>query len=406
VRFPDIPDLSADQDAPAHSNCEGAALIVADPRLIPPRFCEVAGLPLPPRGDPLQFREMHAIFSAKGQLEGRRAETRLGRELSDPAPALPLVTLAEAFSGRTPPPDVLLFGDSTSLLVSRFDVWRQPLFEMLVRRFRPLRTCVVAHIGWHGSVQAALLRAVAALPCQPKVVFLPMSLRQTTPQWAANPYFQFEGLIDAANVVALYPTADIPAVAPFPRGAVTEPGPDIDAAEWEKFRSVPVDMAALDMASTGARTVGDVIDLIGVVPEGEAALRERARTVFAYHWLPGDDPKRLEELGEALRIAEGFGARVVGQLTPFNYETGRQLLGDAFDRVASDFVSTTTRVCMEAMANSEHLFLEDLSHLLPAKEFFYVNDPTEHYGEVGRAAVARHMAKVVRRAAAARSTRP
>lgn len=323
----------------------------------------------------------------------------MGAELTDAAPPPALLTLAEAFSGRNPPPDVLLFGDSTSLLVSRFDVWRQPLIHTLVKQFSPLRTCVVAHIGWHGAVQAALLRAVAALPCQPRVVMLPISLRQTFPQWAANPYFQFRGLIDAADAFASEPKRPIRAVAPHPRGPVTEAGPDIDPGDWERFRSVALDMSKLDMAATGPRTVGEAIDLFATRPADGSAPETRMRAVFAYHWVPGDDMERLVQLGEAVKTAEGFGARVVGQMTPANYEAGHNLLGPAFDRVFSDCASMTAKVCTDAISDPENLLLEDLSRLLPAKEFFYPTDPTEHFGEVGRAAVARRMARVVRRAA-------
>lgn len=316
-----------------------------------------------------------------------------------PAPPLPLVTLAEAFSGQTPPPEVLVFGDSTSLLVSRFDVWRQPLLEMLVDRIRPLRTCVVAHIGWHGAVQAALLRAVATMPCQPRVVFLPISLRQTCPQWAANPYFQFEGLINAAAALASDPAGPIPVAPPHPRGPVIEAGPDIDPVQWERFRSAPLDMSRLGVSAAGPRTVGEAIDLFATKPDGGAALQARMRAVFAYHWAPGQDMQRLVELGEALKIAEGFGARVVGQMTPANYQAGRELLGSDFDRLFSDYVSMTAKFCTDAVADPGNLLLEDLTQLLPAKEFFYPTDPTEHFGEVGRAAVARRMARLVKQAA-------
>lgn len=379
--------------------CTLMPLTGAGPQLIPRRLRNVFGRTRARRGDPVQLRELHARFSGRGKVEGQRRESRIGEDPVDPAPPLSLLALAEAFSGRTPPPEVLIFGDSTSLLVSRFDVWRQPLLEILVKRLRPLRTCVVAHIGWHGAVQAALLRAVAALPCQPRVVVLPINLRQTSPQWAANPYFQFEDLIDAATAFALGPTRALPVLPPFPRGPVTEPGPDIDPLRWEQFRSMPVRITALDMASTGAETVGDLIDLIATAPETKAERRERMRAVFAYHWLPGEDLGRLAGLGEAVGIAERFGARIVGQLTPINYQAGRELLGPAFDRVVADFRSASIQACTDSIGNPENLLLEDLTHLLPSEDFFYRTDPTEHFGEIGRLAVARHMARVISRAA-------
>ena len=125
----------------------------------------------------------------------------------------------------------------------------------------------------------------------------------------------------------------------------------------------------------------------------DAERAERTRDVFAFHWLPGNKPERLEGLGEAVRTAIGFGARIIGQLTPVNYQAGQRLLGPIFDELVADFTEATTRACRDAVSDPERLVLEDLRHLLPSDRFFYETDPTEHFNEAGRMAVADRIAR-------------
>jgi hypothetical protein len=362
------------------------------PQLVPRGLRRLGGLGRGRQREPDQLRELHARYSPRTRVEGERRESRLSEPAGAPAPSLPLATLADAFDGTNTPPDVLVFGDSTSLLVSRFDVSRTSLVEMIVDRLAPLRTCVVSHIGWHGAVQGALLRAVASLPNHPRAVLLPMNIRQTTPQWAANPNFQFRELIDAAAGFAARPASGVPVVSPFPRGDLTRGG-SADPAEWERFR-------ARSVACTWRpqQTVGDYLDVIASAPATDAERAERIRDVFAFHWLPGNDPERLLGLADAVRTAHGFGARIIGQLTPVNYQAGQRLLGPVFDELVADFTDATIRTCRAEVADPELLVLEDLTRLLPSDRFFYETDPTEHFNEAGRSAVADRMARSVKRA--------
>jgi len=364
------------------------------PHLVPRGLRRLGGLGRRGQSEVDQLRELHARFSPRTRVEGERRESRLSDEAGAPGPSLPLTTLADAFGGTDRPPDVLLFGDSTSLLVSRFDTSRKSLEEMIVDRLAPLRTCVVSHIAWHGAVQGALLKAVASLPNHPRAVVLPMNIRQTTPQWAANPNFQFRELIDAAAAFAADPASGVPVVPPFPRGDLTR-NASADPAEWERFR-------ALSVACTWRpqQTVGDYLDLIASSPATDAERAERTRDVFASHWLPGNKPERLEGLGEAVRTANGFGARIIGQLTPVNYQAGQRLLGPIFDELVADFTEETIRVCRPEAADPEGLVLEDLTRLLPSDRFFYETDPTEHFNEAGRMEVADRIARSVKRALA------
>ena len=368
-------------------------------QLAPRRLARFVRRGQSPRPEVDQLRELHGRFSARATVEGELRKSTINEPAGPPAPSLPLTTLVEAFGGSTEPPDVLLFGDSTSLLVSRFDREPQPLVEMIVERLAPLRTCVVAHIAWNGAVQAALLRAVAALGSHPRAVILPMNIRQTTPQWAANPNFQFRELIDGARAFAADPTRGVPTVPPFPRGDLTRSGP-ADSAAWERFRAVRVGCDWREQ-----KTVGDYLDLIAAAPTSDAERAQRMSDVFAFHWLPGHNPERLEGLTDAVRIADAFGAHIVGQLTPVNHQAGRRLLGPVFDELMEDFTDATTRAARAGATDQERLVLEDLRSLLPSERFFYEDDPTEHFDLAGRAMVADRIGVAVKRALQSNSVR-
>ena len=344
------------------------------------------------RSELFQLREFHAQFSDRAKVEGEARLTYLSDLDAVVEASLPLATIAEAFDGSNPPPEVLVLGDSSDLFVSRFDLSRRPLLRMTVQRLAPRRTCVLAHFGWHFGVLKALLQAVASMPTQPCVVVLPMNLRQFSPQWAENPNFQFRELMAAASAFAADPTAGVPLVPPFPRGDLTRGGA-ADPREWERFRAVRV---ACKWRSED--TIGEYLDMIATSPADAAARHERLRDVFAFHWLPGDNVERLAWLAEAVQVADGFGARIVGHMSPINYEAGRRFVGPSFDDLIAGRVDAARRVCEDSVGDSGHLTVDDLTHLLPSDRFFYPADPTEHYDEIGRARVANRIAASVRRA--------
>ena len=343
------------------------------------------------RSELFQLREFHAQFSRRGRVDGPVRSSYLSDASGVVEPSPPLVTLAEAFGGDHEPPEVLLLGDSSSLFVSRFDVSRRPLLEITARRLAPLRTCVVAHFGWHLGVHRGIVQAVASLPCRPRVVVLPVNLRQFSPQWAENPNFQFTDLMRAAVDFSVDPSGGVPAVPPFPRGDLTR-GQNADADAWGRFRSVRV-----PCAWRSQETIGDHLDLIVTSPADATARSQRLRDVFAFHWLPGDKPERVHALGDAVRIAESFGARVVVQLSPINCDAGTRFIGAPFEDLIAQRIDDVTRVCRDAVRDRDQFVLEDLTHLLPSERFFYEADPTEHYDEIGRAAVAARTARAVQR---------
>jgi len=297
-----------------------------------------------------------------------------------------LRTLVEAYGGtERPPPEVLIFIDSTTLLVSRLDLSRRTLIDMILKELRSSRVCVVGHIAHHAAVHEALLDVVAALPTQPRVVALPINIRQLSPQWIANPNFQFSELIQAARTLAADPAHPIPPIAPFPSGDLTASGASADPEEWQQFRATPV-----TFPGRPERTVGDYIDVILTTPSDEASRAERFRSIFAYHFASGSDEAPLRALDGAIRVANSFGATVLGHFSPLNYQAGTRLLGPSFDEMILSRTKVLSEVCHKA-AGANGIVLKDLSKLLPSSEFFYDTDPTEHYDEFGR----RKLAKIL-----------
>jgi len=344
---------------------------------------------------------MGEVRSGKSQGQPRITYVDIA-DAEPPRPCPPLAAIRDAYRGPESGPSILLFGDSTTLLVSNSDLDRRPLLELVSEQIGSSAILVIAHIAYHAAAQDALLRALATMPRRPDVVVLPVNLRQFSPQWLDNPNFQFEGLIEACNSYIQDRTTVRP-VPPFTRGALTTRADD--PAAWEQFLATPV-----DYNGRPERTVGDFVAAIEDRHDDVEGRRDRLAMVFAFHFLFKLDKSsvRWRALSSAIRTATSRGCDVVALLTPVNHEAAGELLGPVAVKAIDSTVSEILRSCNDAATGQPgRLHLLDLSRSLAAEEFFHPEDPTEHFNERGRQAVATAIATEVRTALdGQRSRRP
>src|SRR4051794_32676997 len=110
-----------------------------------------------------------ALLAARSSVERRMSGgppslDEMGRGPRVPAPCPPLAMLLEAYGEAGSAPEILLFGDSTSVLVSPWDLSRQTLATMVSRRMRPRRTLSIAGVAYHPGVYSSLTGALVKMP--------------------------------------------------------------------------------------------------------------------------------------------------------------------------------------------------------------------------------------------------
>lgn len=316
---------------------------------------------------------------------------------TEPTPCPPVVRLMDCYGERGFAPDVLVFGDSTSLFVSHLDLRRRNLLKMETGGLAPLRTCTLAHAQYCAPVHAALLAALAALPRRPRVILLPVNVRQFGPQWAANPNLQFTSLIAAARGFAIKPSGGVPITGNFFRGLSRVDAPHPDETDlWEQY------MDAVVTFPDGERTMREFASLIASKVTDERSLEERIRAIFAVHYLfplALETNARLQALAEAVSTATGLGIDVVAHVTPVNHETGTRLLGDIFTAALNEHLATIERTCAQAARAPGTVHFVDTSQVLRSGEFFSTYEVLGHINEWGRAVYAPHLVRAGRDAA-------
>lgn len=290
--------------------------------------------------------------------------------------------LDAAYGSTGRAPEVLYLADSSSMVVSWDDRSQRPVAALVASGVRPRGTCVVGQFGYHAGVYRAVLRALAAMPRRPRVVLVPINLRQFSPQWAGNPNLAFSAEIESFEAYAASGGARIPVVEPFPlRRPWMKMSPDADA--WSRHVSL-----AVDVPGRAERTVGELIDLTFSSPATPEAAADRFQALYAFHYampVAADHP-RVAALADVFRLGESIGTTVVAWCNPVNHERGAELVGDRFEAALDATVATVREACGPGAR------ILDTLRLLPSSGFF---DSVEHYTEAGRRLLADHLIAAV-----------
>jgi hypothetical protein len=343
---------------------------------------------------PRRYRRQAAVARSRvvKRLRGRELVEldEMGRGPAHAAPCPPLVALHDTFSTSGSGADVLLFGDSTSVLVSPFDLSLRSLGELVRRRLRPTRSCVVAALGYHSDVYAALLRAVRVMPQHPALVVLPVNVRQFGPEWSLNPSQQFTDVIAAADAYAADPSRPIAVVEPAMRGNLLRG--DAASEAWLRFLAAPVDYPGRE-----ERTVGDFVDAVSRGHD-DGNRDEWFRMIWSFHFLfPLDvHAPRFESLRAAVQSATAMGADVLVYVTPANHEAGLRLLGPAFDEALGTKVAAVRASVTAAVAGPGGADLLDWSRTLSPSDFFIDDEVLSHLNEFGRDRLADLLVEAIR----------
>lgn len=268
-------------------------------------------------------------------------------------------------------PDILLLGDSVTERVSRLDSDKRCLGEMIRESLGPrLRADYLSFSGCHPRAYLAVLRLVLSYHRRPELVVVPINVRSFSPQWHANPKWQYRTEVAAIEAFARDRKAADP---------LAEAGASPD--EENEFRELP-----LSIFGTSLDKVGPVVDLIERKLRGGDE-RGRRAVIFAFHYLNHLVPSHphLDALREMRDLASSAAVGLLFYFTPINWEAGVALHGDQFNEI----VAGNRNVIRAALGQDRGAAVSppkvsDLLFTLPAREFFSDLEPTEHLNQAGR----------------------
>ncbi|MFN8400350.1 MAG: hypothetical protein U0X74_10060 [Anaerolineales bacterium] len=304
---------------------------------------------------------------------------RMGREI---LPAYPeLVRLLDSFNNTVPAPDILFFGDSVLLRISRDDTDTDTLDRMLFKKmYGKISLLSIAHTAYHMQVYKNLISVLDVTKRKPKVVILPINLRSFSPQWDFYPAWQFRDEIRAIERYLLDPSLEIASVGEVPATA---------KLLW-LFDAIPVQYPLTEFNRTG-----QFRSMIASKPKNEDQKSYRLRQIFIYHYmhpLANDHPK-LKALEECVRMLSVLQIPLVLYVTPINWEAGRKYVGWEFtEAVKSNVNMISNRLSRHQMDNK--VIFGDFSTLLEPGCFFRDDNATEHLNQQGRGRLADEIKKM------------
>jgi hypothetical protein len=273
-------------------------------------------------------------------------------------------------------PDVLYFGDSTSLFVDPNDADQRRLGHMIRDQLADVADVeVIAGGGYGPELHEAYLRLVQASPARPLVLHS-LAFRVLYPLIQHPAYGKRKEL---ATVRDLDPSAPWWRI----RASLPKPGPE----EFERFYRLP------HKTLIGEMPVGDYVKPLKA---NSLSPEEKVRLLYAYHHgseLSADSVgvEAVVELGRRLRA---LGCRTIAYQTPVPIETGIELFGPRFGELISSNWEVMEAAYREGIGRDATIL--QTGTMFSADEFIDPSDGTEHLNERGRLRLASTIVESVR----------
>ncbi|MCL4267993.1 MAG: hypothetical protein KJZ72_00540 [Anaerolineales bacterium] len=293
-----------------------------------------------------------------------------------------LVGLLEGFNNTVPAPDILFFGDSVLLRVSRDDTDTDTLDQMLSKKLGgKLKLLSIAHTAYHMQIYKSLIRVLDVTKRKPRVVILPINLRSFSPQWDFYPAWQFHDEIQAVENYLSNPSLEIAGVN------------EVSATSnlLRLFDAIPVKYPLTEL-----NRIGQFRSMIASKSKNEDQKNSRLRQIFIYHYMHplSEDHPKIKALEECVRMLSVLKIPLVLYVTPINWEAGRKYVGWEFiEAVKSNVNTISNRLSPHQMDNKVNF--ADLSILLEAGCFFSDDNATEHLNQQGRRLLADEIMKMI-----------
>jgi hypothetical protein len=316
---------------------------------------------------PLSFRSKLALFA----ITGVALQTGLYNAFG---PWGDFDELASFERYRPAPADVLALADSTFLHVGEADADRRRLPEMLQALLPAGHVELVVHPGYHGRVFKEFLAYAASAHRLPPRVLIDVNLASFGENWDGVAQYEF---VYERRSLQLHHSSLL--------------------APWVPFLSI---FRAVDLLEKSDRPSLVTLERAGAAtPAPRPFARTLPTTAFAPQFrgsylraLTSDHPK-LVALRETAALLSAAGSRAVFYVTPVDWESGVEAVGEEF----RPGIARNVAVIKGELAKAG-CALHDFSELLPARDFIWHTDehrPGEHLAEAGRQKLAHELAGIL-----------
>ena len=274
-----------------------------------------------------------------------------------------------------------MLGDSVAERVSWNDYDDRTLAEFVTINLKDQTdVAAVSYGGFTLNIFHHLVLALEKMKHKPRLVILPINMRNFSPQWDLEPTWQFEPEVEQINRFISDPSL-IPFIGQLPRETISP----------EVFNAF--DAISVEFTLSPFDRIAQFRLMISATPATEEQRRFRLRQIFIFHYTNRlvRGHRKLMALESILKLLRSMGIPFLAYLTPLNVDAGIRLVGDEFITSLHENVNVVSHLVGEYLADGRSVF-KDWSETMRSEYFFYVDNATEHLNEAGRKILANAIA--------------
>lgn len=299
-----------------------------------------------------------------------------------PKPYWELTKLVMNYDSPWRAPEILYLGDSVLGRISREDVDKRTLDQMVAGHLTGKKHLLcISRPAYHLKIYYYLLKVFKRTRQKPKQVILPINMRNFSPQWDLNPAWQFDEEINAAKNYLKTPGRNFLLFKYSPGAYVL--------SEAEKMKEVTYPFTSLNR-------IGQFNDLINSKPTTDSEKLYRKTQIFIYHYLHPLTPTHPKVLCliKILEMLRELKISVLIYITPINYQGGERLVGNGFVNLIRANVDML-RHSIASFLNNQDIRFMDLEEALTSDYFFNSDEASEHLNQHGREKLAKTIANEI-----------
>jgi hypothetical protein len=272
--------------------------------------------------------------------------------------------------------DVIYFGDSTTIDISKNDQDLRPLPEMVNDASPGFSVRKHSYAAYHAEVFEGYCRRLATFEQKPKAVIIPINMRSLSPAWDLKPEWQFEKekfLLKNNRYwadVALVPLTVFRYV-------------DLVPIEQDEFETEPVYF--------GKAHAGHIAEFIREIPDETEVDHFWKQFVFGYGYPLSEGNRKLRALLQSAKLLNEAEVVPIFYIAPLDFTAGGKWAGEKFTEQLDVNVAFVVDI-FERMG----VDVLDLSRTISSESFDYEWDIHEHLDEDGRGFVAEKLADKIK----------
>lgn len=271
--------------------------------------------------------------------------------------------------------DVVFIGDSTLYFPAESDTDHRNTVTMLHDLTPSLSIVQLYNGGYNPDVYASFSRSMARSGHPPKTAVFVINMRAFSPGWDMRPMYQFQRektILAFSNTPYRFLLRPLMVFKAF----------DLNPVKQADYIELPV--------TNGDQIVGKVIDFDNDSFNTFSQDNLRKKTIFSYMYDLDPEHRKILSIIECIDALEAAGVRTLFYITPVDWQTGVESVGEGFVPQLQKNIRTVEQAIQEH--GGEVL---DLSRLVPTEDFNWRVDlyPNGHLAQNGREKLANLLAR-------------